>query len=156
MRASPLAKWEEPDAVLRNSITSPYMSPLFLFVVCWLNSTAQAAQIDMIIGSIANGINSSGGFCAGSRIVLDHQRINGTSFVFSAAVPALLAVSASERMNILRNMPPILSTLQENVRAIRAEAITMPPPRSSHPPAFFRTCRICVCEAIEPRDPSAA
>jgi serine palmitoyltransferase len=85
----------------------------------------------MIVGSVANGLNSSGGFCAGSHIVVDHQRINGTSFVFSAAVPALLAVSASEGINILRNTPSILSTLQENVRAIRAvldrvEVITIP------------------------------
>jgi len=90
-----------------------------------------ATQIDMLIGSVANGLNSSGGFCAGSRIVVDHQRINGTSFVFSAALPALLAVSASEGINILRNTPSILSTLQENVRAIRAvldrvEAIMIP------------------------------
>ncbi|KAH8977004.1 serine palmitoyltransferase [Lactarius hatsudake] len=68
-----------------------------------------ATQIDMIIGSVANTLNSSGGFCAGS-------------------------LSASEDINILRNTPSILSTLQENVRAIRAvldrvEAITIP----SHP-----------------------
>jgi serine palmitoyltransferase len=73
----------------------------------------------MLLGSVANGLNSAGGFCAGSRHVVDHQRINGTSFVFSAAVPALLAVSASEGINILRNTPSILSTLQENIRAIR-------------------------------------
>ncbi|KAH9025900.1 pyridoxal phosphate-dependent transferase [Lactarius hengduanensis] len=65
-----------------------------------------ATQIDMIIGSVANTLNSLGGFCAGSRIAI----------------------------NILRNMPSILSTLQENVRTIRAvldrvEAITIP----SHP-----------------------
>ncbi|KAH8979530.1 serine palmitoyltransferase [Lactarius hatsudake] len=80
-----------------------------------------ATQIDMIIGSVAHTLNLSGGFCAGSRIVVDHQHINSMSFVFFAAVPALLA-------------PSILSTLQENVRAIRAvldqvEAITIP----SHP-----------------------
>jgi len=85
----------------------------------------------MLLGSVANGLNSSGGFCAGSRHVVDHQRINGTSFVFSAAVPALLAVSASEGINILRNTPSILSTLQENVRAIctileRVDCITIP------------------------------
>ena len=85
----------------------------------------------MLLGSVANGLNSSGGFCAGSRHVVDHQRINGTSFVFSAAVPALLAVSASEGINILRNTPSILSTLQENIRAIRAilervDCITIP------------------------------
>ena len=74
----------------------------------------------MLLGSIANGLNAGGGFCAGSRVVVDHQRINGTSFVFSAALPAILAVSASEGINILRNTPSILSTLQDNVRAIRA------------------------------------
>ncbi|KAH9014995.1 hypothetical protein EDB85DRAFT_1876116, partial [Lactarius pseudohatsudake] len=46
-------------------------------------------------------------------------------------VPALLAVSASEGIKLLRNTPSILSTLQENVRAIRAvldrvETITIP------------------------------
>ncbi|KAH9026988.1 pyridoxal phosphate-dependent transferase [Lactarius pseudohatsudake] len=72
--------------------------------------SVHATQIDMTVGSvaIANGLNSSGGFCAGLRIVVDHQRINGTSFVFSAAVRALLAVSASEGINILRNTPSIL------------------------------------------------
>ena len=92
---------------------------------------SQATQIDMLIGLVANGLNSSGGFCAGSRTVVDRQRVNGISFVFSAAAPALLAVSASVGMNILRNTPLILSTLQENVRAIRAvlgriDAVTIP------------------------------
>jgi len=74
----------------------------------------------MLIGSVANGLASAGGFCAGSQIVVDHQRINGTSFVFSASMPALLAVSASEGISILRNQPSILTTLQENVRAVHA------------------------------------
>ncbi|SRR6266702_7715344 len=126
---------------------------LLCFALSCVGSTephvARATQIDMLVGSVANGLNSSGGFCAGSRIVVDHQRINGTSFVFSAAVPALLAVSASEGINILRNTPSILavsaseginilrntpsilSTLQENVRAIcavleRVETLTIP------------------------------
>lgn len=74
----------------------------------------------MPVGWVANGLNSSGGFCAVSHIVVDHQRINCTSFIFSAAVPAVLAVSASEGISILRNTPSILSTLQENVGAIWA------------------------------------
>ncbi|KAI9430368.1 hypothetical protein H4582DRAFT_2017753, partial [Lactarius indigo] len=72
----------------------------------------------MIAGSVTNGLNSSGGFRAGSRIAVDHQRVNGTSFIFSASVAALLAVSASGGINILRNTPSILSALQENVREI--------------------------------------
>jgi len=49
-------------------------------------------------------------------------------------MPALLSVAASEGINILRNTPSILVTLQENVQAARAildrlECITIP----SHP-----------------------
>ncbi|KAI0073607.1 serine palmitoyltransferase [Panus rudis PR-1116 ss-1] len=79
-----------------------------------------ASQIDMLVGSAANGLAAAGGFCAGSQVVVGHQRINGTSFVFSAAMPALLTVAASEGINILRNTPSILTTLQENIRAIRS------------------------------------
>jgi serine palmitoyltransferase len=79
-----------------------------------------ASQVDMLVGSIANGLASSGGFCAGSQVVVDHQRINGTSFVFSASMPSLLAVSASEAISILRSSPLILTALQENIRAMHA------------------------------------
>jgi serine palmitoyltransferase len=89
---------------------------------------AQATQIDVLVGSAANDLNSSGAFCAGSQNRLDHQRINCTLFVFSTAVPALLAVSATRSR---RNTPSILSALQENERATRVvldciKAITTP------------------------------
>ncbi|KAI0033028.1 serine palmitoyltransferase [Vararia minispora EC-137] len=79
-----------------------------------------ASEVDMLVGSVANGLNSAGGFCAGARAVTEHQRINGTSFVFSAAGPALLAVAASEGINILCNTPSLLSTLRGNIAAVRA------------------------------------
>ncbi|KAI6020216.1 hypothetical protein PISMIDRAFT_675045 [Pisolithus microcarpus 441] len=79
-----------------------------------------ASQVDMLIGSVANGLCSAGGFCTGSTIVTEHQRINGTSFVFSASMPPLLAVAGSEGISYLRNTPSALTTLQENVRAVRA------------------------------------
>ncbi|KDR76887.1 hypothetical protein GALMADRAFT_245995 [Galerina marginata CBS 339.88] len=90
-----------------------------------------ASKVDMLLGSCATGLASGGGFCAGSRTVVDHQRINGPSFVFSASMPALLAVSASEGINIMRNTPSIFEALQENVRAARGildrvDCITIP------------------------------
>ncbi|KAJ7576960.1 serine palmitoyltransferase [Mycena floridula] len=93
-----------------------------------------ASKIDMIIGSNAIGLCSGGGFCAGSHHVVNHQRINAPASVFSASTPALLTVSASEAINILRATPSLLSNLQENVRAARAvldrvDLITIP----SHP-----------------------
>jgi serine palmitoyltransferase len=76
----------------------------------------------MLVGSVTNGLKASGGFSAGWRIVVDHQPINSTSFVFSAADPARFTVSASKDISILRNTPYILNRLQENVRVIRASA----------------------------------
>ncbi|KAI5118364.1 hypothetical protein M0805_004336 [Coniferiporia weirii] len=90
-----------------------------------------ATSVDMIVGSMANTLCAAGGFCAASRVVVEHQRINGTSFVFSAAMPALLAASASESINILTNAPSIMANLQENVRVIRSmlerlDCVTVP------------------------------
>lgn len=48
------------------------------------------------------------------------QRINGTAFIFSAAIPALLAVSASEAIQILTDSPSTLGLLHENVRLVRS------------------------------------
>ena len=71
----------------------------------------------MLFGSGANCLNSTGDYCACSRVVVDYQRIriNGTLFVFSATVLAPLVVSALEGINILGDTPSILDTPQENV-----------------------------------------
>jgi serine palmitoyltransferase len=74
----------------------------------------------MLIGSVTNRLNASGGFCAGSHIVVDHQRISGPSHGL--------------RLGGHQHPPEhtaILNTLQENVRAIRAvldriDALTIP------------------------------
>jgi serine palmitoyltransferase len=85
----------------------------------------------MLVGNVAYSLSAGGGFCAGSNIVVDHQRINGAAFVYSASMPGLLATAASEGISILRSTPSLLSTLQENARAMRAvldksEHVTVP------------------------------
>ncbi|BGP16487.1 hypothetical protein JCM10213_001176 [Rhodosporidiobolus nylandii] len=60
-----------------------------------------AAAVDMLTGSMANGLSSGGGFCAGSANVVMHQRINSPASVFSASLPPLLAVAASEAISLL-------------------------------------------------------
>lgn len=69
---------------------------------------------------MANTLGSAGGFCAGTEEVVFHQRINGTAFVFSAALPAMLAVASSTAIKRLMSAPTILSTLRDNIQAVRA------------------------------------
>jgi serine palmitoyltransferase len=85
----------------------------------------------MLIGSCAIGLCAGGGFCAGSEVVVKHQRINGLSFVFSASMPALLAVGGSEAINLLRSTPSVLEALQDNIQMARSildrlDIITIP------------------------------
>lgn len=58
---------------------------------------------------------------APAHIVVNHRRINHTSFVFFAVTPALSSGLYIVSMNILWNTPSILSTLQDNERAILME-----------------------------------
>lgn len=68
---------------------------------------------------MSNSLAACGGFCAGSQVVIDHQRINSTAFVFSAAMPALLAVASSEGISYLKRNPEVMQTIQEYGRLIR-------------------------------------
>ncbi|KAK2938914.1 hypothetical protein FoTM2_002132 [Fusarium oxysporum f. sp. vasinfectum] len=77
--------------------------------------------VDMIIGSLAGPLCAGGGFCAGPKDVVEHQRITSSAYTFSAALPAMLAVTASETLNLLQCNPEILAQSRENIKAMRAQ-----------------------------------
>ncbi|KAK0384238.1 hypothetical protein NLU13_8326 [Sarocladium strictum] len=78
-------------------------------------------QIDMIIGSLAGPLCAGGGFCAGAKDVVEHQRILSSAYTYSAALPAMLAVTASETINLLQSNPDILTQCRDNIKAMRAQ-----------------------------------
>jgi serine palmitoyltransferase len=73
----------------------------------------------MIIGQLSNSICASGGFCAASVEVIDHQRLSGLAYCYSASMPAMLAVSASEAFRILEQQPVLLKELAERTLSFR-------------------------------------
>ncbi|KAJ4292914.1 serine palmitoyltransferase component [Collariella sp. IMI 366227] len=77
--------------------------------------------VDMIVGSLAGPLCAGGGFCAGAKDVVEHQRVSSTAYTFSAALPAMLAVTASESLNLLQSNPEILLQCRENIRLLRAQ-----------------------------------
>ncbi|KAH7085353.1 pyridoxal phosphate-dependent transferase [Paraphoma chrysanthemicola] len=80
-----------------------------------------AAEVDMVIGSLSGPLCAAGGFCAGNDEVVEHQRISSASYTYSAALPALLSTTASETISLLQEQPEILAGLRENVKAMRAQ-----------------------------------
>ncbi|TGJ79311.1 hypothetical protein E0Z10_g9453 [Xylaria hypoxylon] len=80
-----------------------------------------AESVDVIVGSLTGPLCAAGGFCAGSTDVVRHQRINALAYTYSAALPAMSAVTASETLNVLQCNPDILIQCRENIRAMRAQ-----------------------------------
>lgn len=75
----------------------------------------------MIIGSLAGPLCAGGGFCAGSNEIVDHQRISAAAYTFSAALPAMLATTATEVINLLQTNPDMSSNLRDHSRILRAQ-----------------------------------
>lgn len=72
----------------------------------------------MIVGSLAGPLCAGGGFCAGSDEIVEHQRISAAAYTFSAALPAMLATTASEAISMLETNPEMLSQVQENIKTM--------------------------------------
>lgn len=82
------------------------------------HQNVDAVEVDMIIGSMAGGLASAGGFCAGSDEVVEHQRLSAAAYTFSAALPAMSAVTASETISMLQTQPDNIVSLRENIKVM--------------------------------------
>ncbi|ORY15843.1 pyridoxal phosphate-dependent transferase [Clohesyomyces aquaticus] len=85
------------------------------------SQNVDAREVDMLIGSLCGPLCAAGGFCAGTEEVVEHQRISSASYTYSAALPALLATTASETISMLQEQPEILAGLRENIKSMRAQ-----------------------------------
>lgn len=61
-------------------------------------------EVSITIGSLATSFASSGGFCAGVKKMIQHQRISSNAYVFSASLPPYLAKVSSQAIHeIMKN-----------------------------------------------------
>ncbi|XP_060228834.1 serine palmitoyltransferase 1 isoform X1 [Meriones unguiculatus] len=75
-------------------------------------------DIDLISANMENALASVGGFCCGRSFVVDHQRLSGQGYCFSASLPPLLAAAAMEALNIMEENPGIFAVLKEKCQHI--------------------------------------
>jgi len=96
-------------------------------------SGVDSVDIDAIIGSLEYNAAGVGGFCAGRRGLVEHQRLAGAGYCFSASSPpascsALAAVlkdlsdrgGVARRQAVLRNAELLHSVLQAAVMELKA------------------------------------
>lgn len=70
-------------------------------------------DIDIIMASLDNALCSYGGFCAGSTYIIDHQRLAGSGYCFSASLPPFQTRVALEALSIIKQDPTIVQNSQE-------------------------------------------
>lgn len=63
-------------------------------------------RLDMIIATLEAAIGSIGGFCAGSQMTIEHQRLSGSGYIFSASLPTYLVKAGIESIELLEKNKP--------------------------------------------------
>ena len=75
----------------------------------------------MVVGSLAGPLCAGGGFCAGSKEIVEHQRLSASAYTFSAALPAMLATTASEVLAMMESNGEMIGQVRENVKTMWAQ-----------------------------------
>ncbi|XP_029195796.2 serine palmitoyltransferase 1-like [Acropora millepora] len=78
-------------------------------------------EVDLVSVSMENSLATIGGFCCGTTFVVDHQRISGAGYCFSASLPPMLASAAIEALNIMEQKPDMFGDLREKAKLLHAE-----------------------------------
>ena len=83
-------------------------------------------DVDVVTSSLGNTIGSVGGFCIGSKQVINHQRLNAAGYCFSASLPPYLAAGALEALRLLGQRPELRTVLGQNAATLRAGLASVP------------------------------
>lgn len=78
-------------------------------------------EIDLMAVSLETSLGSVGGFCAGPSFVIDHQRLSGQGYCFSASLPPLLAVAAQTGIELMEKESGMFKKLESNCRYFREQ-----------------------------------
>lgn len=71
-------------------------------------------DIDILIISLETSLASVGGVCVGTRDIIDHQRLSGAGYCFSASAPPFLSAAAIHTLHLMETNPKFLIELYNN------------------------------------------
>ncbi|GLV37715.1 Serine palmitoyltransferase subunit I [Carabus blaptoides fortunei] len=71
-------------------------------------------EVDMIMASLEGFVGSVGGFCVGSHFIIEHQRLSGLGYCFSASQPPCLTRIATWAFDYLdENIPRLFNKIEK-------------------------------------------
>lgn len=71
---------------------------------------------EIITIALENSLGSVGGVTVGNEEVVDHQRLSGAGYCFSASAPPFTASAAVASLKVMEEKPELIKQLQSNVR----------------------------------------
>lgn len=71
-------------------------------------------SVEILIVSMDTSLGSVGGLCVGRRDIVEHQRLSGAGYCFSASAPPFLSAAAVQALSQMEKAPELLKSLQEN------------------------------------------
>uniref|UniRef100_A0A069DUP1 Serine palmitoyltransferase 1 n=1 Tax=Panstrongylus megistus TaxID=65343 RepID=A0A069DUP1_9HEMI len=75
-------------------------------------------DVDLIIASMEYSLATVGGFCVGSDFIVEHQRLSGLGYCFSASLPPLLTVTAITNLKSIHTNPTIIQELNNTCKHV--------------------------------------
>ena len=82
--------------------------------------------IEIITVAMDTALASVGGLCVGTRAIVDHQRLSGAGYCFSASAPPFLSSVAVQALAELEGNPRLIEALHESVQLLWAGLRTIP------------------------------
>jgi len=79
-------------------------------------------DIEIIMIGMDTSLASVGGVCIGTNEVVDHQRLSGPGYCFSASACPFLSAAATQSLSELEKNPQLCASLAENARTLHAGA----------------------------------
>lgn len=70
-------------------------------------------DVDLISSGMEWAVASIGGFCVGSNFIVEHQRLSGLGYCFSASLPPMLCQAAISALDRFEKEPKMFEELRE-------------------------------------------
>lgn len=76
------------------------------------------SDVEVLLVPLDTTLASVGGVCVGSREIVEHQRLSGAGYCFSASACPFLSAAAITSLQILEQTPSLIADLQSNTELL--------------------------------------
>ncbi|KAF0132604.1 MAG: 8-amino-7-oxononanoate synthase [Candidatus Saganbacteria bacterium] len=73
-------------------------------------------QVDIIMGTLSKALGSTGGFIAGSKLLIDYLRNKARSFIYTTALAPASCAAALAAIEIIEQNPNLIEKLRKNIQ----------------------------------------